>query len=202
MVCYEHIAVIIQAHFIIVPFAGTIKNNEVVKIQCVDWTGGQIGNNDSADDILNVDVWASIVRIQRSPLTWLQLTKVHYLTGPFEIETAEPGDVLVVEIQDVQPLQDQPWGFTGIFAKENGGGFLDEIYPKPLVHLISADAAPRYLQYSLHVTAPKQSGTSKESSAPRVTFPVFVSQALSTPVSSVAPRRRRYSRRGINVRRS
>jgi formamidase len=97
-----------------VPSYGTIKNGEVVKIECVDWTGGQIGNNDSADDIRDVD-----------------LTKIHYLTGPFDIETAEPGDVLVVEIQDVQPMQEQPWGFTGIFSKENGGGFLDEIYPKP-----------------------------------------------------------------------
>jgi formamidase len=92
---------------------GTIKPGEAVKIECVDWTGGQIGNNDSADDVRDVD-----------------LTKIHYLTGPFEIETAEPGDVLVVEIQDVQPMEDQPWGFTGIFAKENGGGFLDEHYPK------------------------------------------------------------------------
>ncbi|KAK0887399.1 hypothetical protein LTR02_017264 [Friedmanniomyces endolithicus] len=90
-----------------ISFCGTIKNNEVVKIQCVDWTGGQIGNNDSADDVRDVD-----------------LTRVHYLTGPFEIETAEPGDVLVVEIQDVQPLQEEPWGFTGIFAKDNGA-------PKP-----------------------------------------------------------------------
>ena len=113
------------------PFAGTIKNDEIVKIECVDWTGmlhrsitrkapltmdligGQIGNNDSADDMKNVD-----------------LTRIHYLSGPFEIETAEPGDVLLVEIQDVQPMQEQPWGFTGVFDKENGGGFLDEIYPK------------------------------------------------------------------------
>ncbi|KAI4741877.1 Acetamidase/Formamidase [Aureobasidium sp. EXF-12298] len=95
-----------------IPFAGKIADGEVVKIECVDWTGGQIKNTDDADDIKNVD-----------------LTKIHYLSGPFEIEHAEPGDVLVVEIQDVQPLQEQPWGFTGIFAKENGGGFLDELYP-------------------------------------------------------------------------
>ncbi|KAI9658707.1 MAG: hypothetical protein M1821_002267 [Bathelium mastoideum] len=95
-----------------IPFAGTIQNGEVVKIECVDWTGGQIGNNDSADDVKHVD-----------------LSRVHYLTGPFEIATAEPGDVLLVEIQDVQPLQDQPWGFTGVFDKTNGGGFLDEVYP-------------------------------------------------------------------------
>ena len=77
---------------------------------------GQIGNNDSANDVRDVD-----------------LTRVHYLTGPFEIEGAEPGDILLVDIQDVQPLQDEPWGFTGVFAKENGGGFLDELYPKPYV---------------------------------------------------------------------
>jgi formamidase len=53
------------------PSYGTIKPNEVVKIECVDWTGGQIGNNDSADDMRDVD-----------------LTKIHYLTGPFDIEGA------------------------------------------------------------------------------------------------------------------
>jgi len=106
---------------LIVPAHGAIKNGEVVKIQCVDWTGGQIGDNDSADDMRNVD-----------------LTKIHYLTGPFEIETAEPGDILLVEIQDVQPMQDQPWGFTGVFDKKNGGGFLDEIYPHAYVKSCSA----------------------------------------------------------------
>jgi len=54
---------------------------------------------------------------------------VHYLSGPFEVEGAKPGDLLLVEIMDVQPFESQPWGFTGIFDKKNGGGFLDEIYP-------------------------------------------------------------------------
>jgi formamidase len=40
----------------------------------------------------------------------VDLTKIHYLSGPFEIETAEPGDVLLVEIMDVQPFEDAPWG--------------------------------------------------------------------------------------------
>jgi len=92
-----------------IPSVGKIAPGETVKIECLDWTGGQIGNNDSADDVKNVD-----------------LTKVHYLSGPFEIESAEPGDVLVVEIQDVQPFQDRLWGFTGVFDRRNGGGFLDE----------------------------------------------------------------------------
>lgn len=40
----------------------------------------------------------------------VDLTRIHYLSGPFEIETAEPGDVLLVEIMDVQPFEDSPWG--------------------------------------------------------------------------------------------
>jgi formamidase len=96
-----------------VPTCGSIPLKKPVKIECVDWTGGQIGNNDSADDVKNVD-----------------LTRVHYLTGPFNIEGADPGDLLVVEILDVQPLDRQPWGFTGVFDKKNGGGFLDDIYPE------------------------------------------------------------------------
>ncbi len=66
-------------------------------------TGGQIKNDDLADDVKNVD-----------------LTKVHYLSGPFEVEGAEPGDLLLVEIMDVQPFEDRPWGFTGIFDRRNG----------------------------------------------------------------------------------
>ena len=140
-----------------VPSAAKVKDGEIVKIECLDWTGGQIGNNDSADDMKNID-----------------LTKVHYLSGPFEVENAEPGDLLLVEIQDVQPFQEQPWGFTGVFDKSNGGGFLDEIYP----HAYAFSPSPSQ-PYPLTITAPvpKRSGTLKASSAPPATSPTSVSQA-------------------------
>jgi len=143
-----------------------------VKIECLDWTGGQIKNNDSADDVKNVD-----------------LTQVHYLSGPFEIETAEPGDVLLVEIQDVQPFEDSPWGFTGVFSKDNGGGFLDEIYPEAYVPL-SIDISS-CLEFgianrsSLGNAVPKRSRTLKESSAHHDTSLAFVSPASFTLESSV-----------------
>ena len=91
----------------------TFKPGEVLRVECYDWTGGQIGNNDSANDIRDVD-----------------LTRVHYLSGPFGFEGAEPGDLLVVDILDIGALPDSKWGFNGLFAKENGGGFLTEHYPK------------------------------------------------------------------------
>ncbi|KAK9430052.1 Acetamidase/Formamidase [Lipomyces doorenjongii] len=95
-----------------IPFSCKVQPGEVVNVECLDWTGGQIGNNDSADDIKYCD-----------------LSRIHYLSGPIEVEGAEPGDVLVVEIQDVQPLPEQPWGYCAIFDKNNGGGFLDSHFP-------------------------------------------------------------------------
>jgi len=60
--------------------------------------------------------------------------------------------------RDVQPLPDEPWGFTGIFSKENGGGFLDEFYPKPYVLLGTVHATYAELTPG---TVQRRSGTSK-----------------------------------------
>ncbi len=94
------------------PMVAMVEPGDSFRVECVDWTGGQIKNDDSALDIKEVD-----------------LTKVHYLTGPIGVKGAEPGDLMVVEILDVGVLDDFQWGFTGLFAKENGGGFLTEHYP-------------------------------------------------------------------------
>ncbi|OQW76471.1 MAG: formamidase [Proteobacteria bacterium ST_bin11] len=94
------------------PMVAMVKPGDEFRVECMDWTGGQIGNNDSANDVRDVD-----------------LTQVHYLSGPIGVEGAEPGDLMVVEILDVGTLDDYQWGFNGLFAKENGGGFLTDHYP-------------------------------------------------------------------------
>lgn len=96
-----------------IPMIATVKPGDEFRVECVDWTGGQIKNDDNANDIKVVD-----------------LTKVHYLTGPIAVEGAEPGDLLKVDILDVGVLPDFQWGFTGIFDKKNGGGFLTDHYPE------------------------------------------------------------------------
>ncbi|KAF9230323.1 Acetamidase Formamidase [Melanogaster broomeanus] len=88
-----------------IPPVATVKPGEVFNIECIDWTGAQIGNNDCSDDVRNVD-----------------LTSIHNLSGPIAVEGAEPGDCLVVDILDVRPFEKMPWGYTGIFELENGGG--------------------------------------------------------------------------------
>jgi acetamidase/formamidase len=42
---------------------------------------------------------------------------------------AQAGDILVVDLLDMGPFQGHEWGYTGIFAKGNGGGFLCDHFP-------------------------------------------------------------------------
>lgn len=114
-----------------IPPVVSVKPGTVFRVECLDWTGGQIGDNDSANDIRDVD-----------------LTQVHYLSGPVAVEGAAPGDLLVVDILNIGPLPGSEWGFTGIFARENGGGFLTDHYPtakKAIWHFQGIYAVSRHI---------------------------------------------------------
>ncbi|TDD69772.1 formamidase [Actinomadura rubrisoli] len=102
-----------------IPAAASVRPGSEFRVECREWTDGQIGNNDSANDVRDVD-----------------LSPCHMLSGPIAVEGAEPGDLLVVDILDIGPVPQesgpkpgQGWGYTGIFAKQNGGGFLTDYYP-------------------------------------------------------------------------
>ncbi len=95
-----------------IPAVVSVNPGDVFRIECKDWTDGQIKDNDDPKDVEKVD-----------------LTVVHVLSGPIWVNGAQPGDILVVDLLDIGALQGDEWGFTGIFAKENGGGFLTDHYP-------------------------------------------------------------------------
>ncbi len=59
----------------------------------------------------------------------IDLSIVHFLSGPIGVKGAEPGDLLVVDLLDVGALKDSLWGFNGFFSKKNGGGFLTDHFP-------------------------------------------------------------------------
>ncbi|GHC80301.1 amidase [Pseudorhodoferax aquiterrae] len=96
-----------------IPMACWVNPGDDFVLETYDWTGGFIQNNDSADDVRDID-----------------LTTVHYLSGPVGVKGAKPGDLLVVELLDIGAKQDSLWGFNGFFSKKNGGGFLTEHFPQ------------------------------------------------------------------------
>lgn len=103
-----------------VPALVQVNPGDVFRVHCREWFDGAIHNNDSADDILHAP-----------------LASVHVLSGPIAVRGAKPGDLLIVDILDVGPipqedsgpLAGQGWGYTGVFATGNGGGFLTEQFP-------------------------------------------------------------------------
>ena len=95
-----------------IPMAAWVKPGDDFIIETYDWTGGFIKNHDSADDVRDID-----------------LSIVHFLSGPIGVKGAEPGDLLVVDILDIGAKPDSQWGFNGFFSKQNGGGFLTDHFP-------------------------------------------------------------------------
>ncbi|MEH1016409.1 formamidase [Micromonospora sp. CPCC 206060] len=103
-----------------IPPVATVRPGQSFRVHCREWFDGAIHNDDSAEDVRDAP-----------------LTRVHALSGPFAVEGAEPGDLLIVDIldlgpipqEDSGPLAGQGWGYTGIFPTGNGGGFLTEQFP-------------------------------------------------------------------------
>lgn len=93
-----------------IPELTSVKPGEEIILECLDFLDAQIKDTDSANDVRDVD-----------------LTRAHPLTGPVHVEGAEPGDILVVDLLDINYIT--PVGFSGIFAKSNGGSFLAEQFP-------------------------------------------------------------------------
>lgn len=138
-------------------------------MECRDWTDCQVGNNDTANDVRDID-----------------LTIPHMLSGPIGVEGAEPGDLLVVDILDLGPVPQQSgdaagqgWGYTGIFAKANGGGFLTDYFPDAYKAI-----------WDFH-----------GQQAVSATFPESASPGSPTPVCSAPPRPPRCSPAGTPARR-
>ena len=103
-----------------IPAAVHVKPGDSFRVHCREWFDGAIVNDVSAEDMRDAP-----------------LSTVHTLSGPFAVEGAKPGDLLIVDILDVGPipqedsgpLAGQGWGYTGIFAKQNGGSFLVDQFP-------------------------------------------------------------------------
>ena len=87
--------------------AFVVRPGEVVSLDAPLGTGDQIGRESVHADLLELDLSQDL------------------LAGPVYVEGAEPGDVLVVELLDVEPAD---FGFSAIFP---GFGLLADVIPGP-----------------------------------------------------------------------
>ena len=89
----------------------TIAPGDTVDFEILEASGGRIRPDSTAADILNLDSDVA-----------------NPVTGPVFIDSAEPGDTLVVDVLDCQISQ---WGWTGIIP---GFGLLANDFSEPYLH--------------------------------------------------------------------
>ncbi len=85
-----------------------ITPGDEVQIECVDASGGQVHPAMTAKEFLAID-----------------RTRIHSLTGPIWVESAEPGDVLQI---DVLATRHAGWGWSSVIE---GLGFLKDRFREP-----------------------------------------------------------------------
>jgi formamidase len=95
-----------------IPMACWVAPGDDFIVEAYDCTGGDVHNDDCADDIRDCD-----------------LSVAHFLSGPVGVHGAARGDLLMVDLLDIGAKPERPWGFNGIFSRANGGGFLAEHFP-------------------------------------------------------------------------
>jgi acetamidase/formamidase len=95
-----------------------IEAGDTVRFECLDASGGQVKPGSTVEDFL---------RIERD--------RIHALTGPVYVKGAAAGDVLEVEVLEVEH---KGWGWTSTIA---GLGFLDERFTEPSLFHWDLDGA-------------------------------------------------------------
>ncbi|RSH90503.1 hypothetical protein EHS25_001108 [Saitozyma podzolica] len=77
-----------------IPCVADVPLGQAFRVECLDYSGGQVVNDDCADDILDLDHDSD-----------------HHLSGPFFVPGAQPGDVLEIDVLEIRPFDSQPWGY-------------------------------------------------------------------------------------------
>lgn len=95
----------------------TVAPGESAEFQVKDASNEHLSKSSTAQDLLTLD-----------------LANVNPVTGPVRIDGAEPGDILKVEILNLNP---SGWGWTGNIP---GFGMLTDQFPDPALHIWTYDA--------------------------------------------------------------
>jgi len=116
-----------------IPPVITVTDGSIIEAFTREATGGQLNINSTMEDFRNVD-----------------MDKVHTLTGPIYVEEAEVGDVLAVELLDLEPGD---WGWTSM---DPGFGFLAGEHKSELFKTYKLDKKNNMVHFSDQVSVPLQ----------------------------------------------
>jgi acetamidase/formamidase len=130
-----------------------VQDGSVIEAFMLEATGGQLNINSTLEDLNEVD-----------------MDKVHTITGPIYVEGAEPGDVLAVELLELEPGD---WGWTGMHPDF---GFLPGESQNAAFKTYPLDKANDYVNFSDNIRIPLKPflgviGVAPDTEEMLVTFP-------------------------------
>lgn len=108
-----------------------VPSGSVIEVFTHEATGGQLSLDSTVDALANLD-----------------MDKVHTLTGPVYVEGAEPGDVLAVELLEIEPGD---WGWMAIIS---GFGFLADEFEENVFKTFPLDKQDNVLEFADGIRVP------------------------------------------------
>jgi acetamidase/formamidase len=108
-----------------------IESGETVTLRCHDASGGQLGRDSTTPDVAAID-----------------LARVNPISGPVFVKGAQPGDVLAIEILE---LEADDWGWTAIIP---GFGLLADEFPDPWLRISTVDPESGRVRFADDITLP------------------------------------------------
>ncbi len=115
----------------LIPPAITVPSGSVIKAITSEASDGQLHKDAVLNDLINID-----------------FGPIHPLTGPVFVEEAEVGDVLAVDVLDIE-LHDYGWQ-----AIVGGFGFLTDRFPNPRLNIHEIDKMNKTMKFNNKVTIP------------------------------------------------
>lgn len=136
-----------------IPYQIKVPDGTVIEAFTLEATGGQFNVNSTMEDVKKVD-----------------MDKVHTITGPIYVEGAEVGDVLAVELLDLEPGD---WGWT---LMEPEFGFLAGEHESAMIKTYELDKENNLVHFSDNISIPMRPfpgvmGVAPNTEEMLVTFP-------------------------------
>ena len=99
-------------------------------------------------EVNEVSSWQVTEKSRPEDLLKIDSEKLYPLAGPLYVEGAQPGDALVVKVEDVRPAN---WGWTGVIP---GLGLLPEEFSEPHLHVWNLKRGRQYSLFRKGIKVP------------------------------------------------
>jgi acetamidase/formamidase len=136
------------------------STSETVRLGVFDSALPNLLEIDSGDVVVFPNTWSHFLNRMQPGVTIDELANLrrenpgkgpHSIIGPIGVRGAEPGDMLAIHFQRLEPVE---WGATFVNPGDLGTGTLADEFPRGQVHYVELDAASMSTRFVPGITLP------------------------------------------------